>query len=145
MAVIAIGIVGVGGSLLVASGGVAGGINRGQGAIERGYAASTATLLAQAWIEQIKQLVPTGYRCGTSCGGSTAPVDSIGNPPTGFSAQAFGSIPNHPNFSRAVVVETNLPGANMKTVTVIVRYRYSSGTAMAEEGVGVSTIMAARP
>lgn len=145
MAILTIGLVGVAGSLVVASGGIAGGINRGQGAIERGYAVSTATMLAQDWIEQIRRLVPTQFRCGTSCYGSMTPVDTIGNPPTGFTAQAFNSIPNYPNFSRSVTVTSNVPGTNMKTVTVTVRYKYASGAGMAEEGLGISTIIAARP
>ncbi len=145
MAVITIGLLGVASSLVVASGGVAGGINRGQGAIERGNAVSTATLLAQDWIEEIRRLVPTNYRCGTSCGGSTTPVDTISDPPSGFTAQAFGGIPSYPNFSRSVKVEADSPGTNMKTVTVTVRYKYASGSGMAEEGLAISTILAARP
>jgi prepilin-type N-terminal cleavage/methylation domain-containing protein len=145
MAILTIGLVGVAGALVVASGGVAGGISRGQGAIEHGYAVSTATLLAQDWVEQIRRLVPTGYRCGTACGGSMTPIDTIGNPPAGFSAQAFGDITGYPNFSRSVTVTANSPAANMKTVTVTVRYKYSSGAGMIEEGLGISTIIAARP
>jgi len=145
MAVLTIGLLGVASSLVVSSGGVSAGITRGQGAIERSYAVSTATILAQEWIEQIKRLVPTQFRCGTSCNGSMAPVDSMTNPPTGFSAQGFGTITGFANFSRSVNVEAATPGANMKTVTVTVRYRYSSGSRLMEEGLSVSTIIAARP
>lgn len=145
MAVLTIGLLGVASSLVVSSGGVAGGIQRGQGAIERGNAVSTATMLAQEWIEQVRRLVPTKFRCGTSCGGSTTPVDTIGNPPTGFTAQGFTAITGYPNFSRSMTVTSNSPGTNMKVVTVTVRYKYSSGSGMVEEGIGISTIIAARP
>lgn len=145
MAILTIGLLGVAGSLVVSSGGVSAGISRGQGAIERGHAVSTATMLAQEWVEQIRRLVPTQFRCGNTCSGSMAPVDSMTNPPSGFSAQAFGSISGYPNYSRSVTVDAATPAANMKTITVTVRYKYSSGSGMSEEGLTMSTILAARP
>lgn len=159
MAILTIGLLGVAGSLIVSSGGVSAGITRGQGAIERSYAVSAATVLAQEWIERIRRLVPTTFRCGTTCLGSqvfnctgqlgSAPwnsCDTLASQVTaGFPAEAFGSISGFPNFSRSVNVESGVPGANMKTVTVTVRYKYSSGSRLTEEGISVSTIVAARP
>lgn len=146
MAVLTIGLLGVAGSLVVASGGVSGGISRGQGAIERGYGASTATMLALEWIEEIRRLVPTNFRCGTPCGGSSNAVDTIATAITdNFATQTFGGISGYLNFSRSVTLTSNSPGTNMKTVTVTVRYKYSSGSSMVEEGVGISTVIAARP
>jgi hypothetical protein len=145
MAVLTIGLLGVASAIVVSSGGVSAGITAGHGAIERGYAVSTATLLAQDWVEQIRRLVPAGFRCPVPCDDGSLTFDTIGNPPTGFTAQAFGTIPGYPNFSRSVTVTSNSPGTYMKTVTVTVRYRYASGSRMAEEGIGVSTIIAARP
>lgn len=145
MAILTVGLLGVASSLVVSSGGVSAGITGGQGAIERGHAVSTATTLAQEWLEQIRRLGPTQFRCGTSCSGSMAPVDTMTNPPSGFSAEAFGAISGYPNFSRSVTVAASTPAANMKTVTVTVRYKYSSGSRLAEEGLSISTIIAARP
>ncbi|MBI2218344.1 MAG: prepilin-type N-terminal cleavage/methylation domain-containing protein [Candidatus Rokubacteria bacterium] len=133
MAVLTIGLLGMASALVVSSAGVSAGITGGQGAIERGAAVSTAMMLAQERLEQVKRAPYT----------ITGPVDQI--TAANFPTEAFGSITGYANFSRSVAIQDSTPGANMKTVTVTVRYKYAAAAGMVQEGVGLSTIIAARP
>jgi hypothetical protein len=137
IAVLTIGLLGVAGALAVSTGGVTGGITGGQAAIERGFAASTAVMLAQEWVEEIKR------RRYTASDDELVPTSP--SAPTGFADQAFGSIPGYPNHSRQARIFADQPAANMKTVIVTVRYRYASATGTGEEGMTLGTIAARRP
>src|SRR5207245_10974482 len=56
MSIISIGLLGLAGAMTVQSGGLSSSIAMGQGAVTRGYYVSTATLLAQDRLEQVKRL-----------------------------------------------------------------------------------------
>lgn len=133
MAILTIGLLGMAAALAVSSGGVSAAITGGQGAIERGFGVSAATVLAQARLEQVKR---ADYII-------TGGVDEI--TAANFPSEAFGSIAGYPNFSRSVTIENGTPGPNMKTVTVTVRYRYAAASGRSEEGLTLGTIVAARP
>jgi type IV pilus assembly protein PilV len=64
---------------------------------------TTATMLAQDKIEQIKRL---GY----------VNANTVAPP------EAYGTIPNFPGFQRETLVENHTPAANVKTVTVTVSW-----------------------
>jgi prepilin-type N-terminal cleavage/methylation domain-containing protein len=133
MAILTIGLLGMASALAVSSGGVSAAITGGQGAIERGFGVSAATMLAQARLEQVKR---ADYII-------TGGVDEI--TAANFPSEPFGSIAGHANFSRSVTIENSTPGPTMKTVTVTVRYRYTAGSGRIEEGLTLGTIVAARP
>jgi prepilin-type N-terminal cleavage/methylation domain-containing protein len=136
MAILTIGCLGVVGSLAVATGGVAGSATTGQAAIERGFAVSTAVMLGEEWIEQIKRVT---YTAATD---NLTPVSP--SAPTGFSDEAFAGISGYPNYSRQVRVFASEPGTNMKTVKVTVRYRYSTLIGMSEGGITLASVIARR-
>lgn len=133
MAILTIGLLGMAAALIVSTGGVSAGLNGGQGAIERGNAVSTATMLAQERLEQVRRVA------------YTAGVDQITT--ASFPAEAFDSINGYPSFSRTVTIQDDTPSSPgvMKTVTVTVRYRYAATAGMNEEGLVLSTIIARRP
>jgi prepilin-type N-terminal cleavage/methylation domain-containing protein len=136
VALLGIGLAGVG-SALVPSGGVASAVTSGQSAVGRGYYVSTATMLAQDRLEQIKRLQ---YSVGPPA------VDEITAPtPAGFENEGFGAIPQYPAFSRQVAVSAATPTATTKTVTVTVQFRVPNASGfMNVESVAVSTVIAAR-
>ncbi len=138
LAILTIAVLGVAGGVLVQSGGIAASLPVGQAAVTRGYYVSTATVLAQQRQEQLKRLQ---YTVGPPA------VDQFGAGPTpaGFADEDFGSISGYPNFRREVRVQTGVPGANMKTVTVTVRFNLPTQTGTNQESLAVSTIIAARP
>lgn len=136
MAILTIGLLGVAGALMVSSG-VMGGLATGQAGVTRGYYVSAAAMLAQDRLEQVKRLQ---YSIGPPA------VDQLGSgTPSGFSDEAYGAISGYPNFTRNVRVTDASPGANMKTVTVTVGFKFASSSRMREESISVSTIAAARP
>jgi prepilin-type N-terminal cleavage/methylation domain-containing protein len=136
MAILSIGLLGVAGAMTVQSGAVASAVTGGQGAVTHGYYASTAIVLAQDRLEQVKRLQ---YTIGSPA------VDQIAAPiPTGLDDEAFGSIPGYAGFSRQVRVE-NYPASSLKTVTVTVLFRAPMSTGVNTESVALSTLIAARP
>ncbi len=136
LAILTVGLLGVAGALAVQSGGVAASIPFGQGVITRSHYISAGIMLAEDWLEQTKRLQ---YTIGPPA------VDQIGNPPTGFADQGFGSITGYPNFSRQVRVQTGAPAANMKTLTVTVSFNLPNAPTQSQESVVLTTLVAARP
>jgi prepilin-type N-terminal cleavage/methylation domain-containing protein len=121
------------GSAMAMQGGLASGATSGHAAVARSYHASTATMLAQQRMEQVKRLT------------YTLTTDQIGTPtPTGFADEDFGTIAGYTNFRREVRVQ-NYPAENMKTITVTVALRVISPTGMRTESLALSTLVAARP
>lgn len=132
IAILSIAFLGLGSAMAV-QGGLASGATSGHAAVARSYAASTATMLAQQRMEQIKRLT------------YTLTTDQIGTPtPTGFEDEDFGTIAGYTNFRREVRVQ-NYPAENMKTITVTVAFRVISPTGMQTESLALSTLVAARP
>lgn len=133
MALLTVGLLGVGAALAVQSG-VVTGVTTGQAAVTRGYYGSTATMLAHERLEQVRRLQ------------YTVSVDELSEPtPTGFEDEKFGSIAGLPDFSREVRIQGATPAANSKTVTVTVRYNLPTDNKTITESVILSTIIAARP
>ena len=135
LAILTVGLLGAVGTIGIQSGGIAASLPFGLGVITRGHYVSTATMLAQDWLEQIKRLQYT----------VNPAVDQIGNPPNGFADQGFGAITGYPNFSRQVRVQTGVPAANMKTVTVTMTFNLPNAFRLSQESVAIGTIIAARP
>ncbi len=134
MALLTVGIVGVGAALTVQSGGIASGAATGLAAVTRANYLATAALLAQERIEQMKA-APYSF---------TGPVDQL--LPANFPDEAYGAIPDNPGFRRSVTIEDNTPRADAKTVTVRVFFRPPLESGLAgEESVLVATIIARRP
>lgn len=136
---VALSILGVGllgfGSAMSLQGGLASAAPSGQSAVTRGFAVSSATMLAQERVEQVKRLTYT----------INPPVDQLGTPvPAGFDDEPRGTIAGYPNFSRQVRVET-YPAEHMKTVTVTVTYAFAGAGGMRTESLALSTLVAARP
>jgi prepilin-type N-terminal cleavage/methylation domain-containing protein len=138
MGIIAIGLVGAVSAVAVHSGGLGASILLGQGAVSRGYLVSTATMLAQERLEQVRRLQ---YSIGPPPVDQFAPLDVNSSPP-GFPDEALGTIPGFPGFRRAVRVEPGTTALGIKTVTVTVRFPL---TGVGEEGVSISTAIAVRP
>ena len=136
IAIISIGLLGLAGAMTLQSGGLSSSMAAGQGAVTRGYYVSTAILLAQDRLEQVKRLQ---YTVGPPA------VDQIGTPtPSGFADEDFGTIAGYANFSRQVRVE-NYPASNVKTVTVTVAFNLPTPSGINTESVVLSTLIAARP
>lgn len=132
IALLAIGLLGIT-AAGVQSGGIAASISFGQAAVTRGHYVSTATMLAQQRLEQLKRL-QYSLTLGDQFG-----ADPI---PAGFADEGFGAIAGFPNFSRRVSV---LTAANMKTVTVTVLFNLPKETGIGQENLVINTIIAARP
>lgn len=133
MGLLTIGLVGVGAALLVQSGGVSAGSSYGLAAVTRANYISTATMLAQQRLEQVKNAT------------YTTAVDGITT--ANFPPDAYNSMVNFPNFRRTVTIQDNTPGAAMKTITVNVFFQppREVGFAPQEEVVQFVTIIARRP
>jgi len=139
MSIISIGLLGLAGAMTVQSGGLSASIAMGQGAVTRGYYVSTATLLAQDRMEQVKRLT---YCAACSGGGSLDQLSA--SPPATLPDEA--PVTGYANFNRQVRVENYPAGAfPMKTVTVTVSYSVPTATAVNTESVVISTLIAARP
>ena len=135
MAILTIGVLGIG-LALSASNGIAGGTDFGLAAVSRANSYSTATELAQAKLEEVKN---SQYclRC-SSVGG---PADQITS--TNFGPEAYGDIGGYPGFRRAVTIQ-NVAGTKTITVQVFFTPQYQTRRGR-EEVVQVSTIIAQRP
>lgn len=139
-----VGFVGVVGALGAHSGGLGDASSRGLAAITRGNYVSTATMLAQQRMEQLKQLT---FQLAP-------PIDQFGTGeiPTGFADEAMGQIPDengqflrYRNFGRQVRMQTGVPAANIKTITVTVNFRLPTQSGSNQEAVAMSTLVAATP
>jgi prepilin-type N-terminal cleavage/methylation domain-containing protein len=132
IALLTIGILGITAAAGVQSRGVASGAAFGQAAVSRANSIATATMLAQARIEEIKN---AQY---------TASADQI--TAANFPDQAYGAISGFTGFRRTVTIANSTPAAGMKTLTVQVFFRpiLETGTGQ-EEGVSLVTIIAQRP
>ena len=140
MSIISVGLLGLAGAMTVQSGGLSSAISMGQGAVTRGYYVSTATLLAQDRLEQVKRLT----YC-VQCGGGGAAVDQLSSsPPSTLPDES--AVTGYTGFTRQVRVENYLVGTSpMKTVTVTVTYSVPMATSTNTESVVLSTLVAARP
>src|SRR5574337_1282547 len=133
LAILTVAVLGVAATTALQSGGgSAGAISFGQAAVTRGYYLSTATMLAQDRLEQVKRVQ---YRVGTD---PFAP----GNPPPGFADES--SVTNFPNFNRQVRVVAG-PAADTRRVTVTVAFTLPTAQGANQESINVTTLVAARP
>lgn len=139
--ILAIALLGVVGAATLQSGGIALSLPIGQAAITRGYHVTTAAMLAQESLEQVKRLQ---WTLGPPEVDQFAPLDANGSPP-GFADEGLGAIAGYPNFSRQVRVTDDSPVTNMKTVTVTVRFNLPYESGMRQESIAVSTLIAALP
>jgi prepilin-type N-terminal cleavage/methylation domain-containing protein len=133
VALLTIGLLGVGAAVTTQMGGISSSITVGQAAINRGYYVSTATFLAQEWMEQLKGLT------------YSSTTDQLTNPPSGYSTQDYGSISGYANFKRSVTVTDSSPATNIKTITVTITYRLPTASGSTEESLTVTTLRAQRP
>jgi prepilin-type N-terminal cleavage/methylation domain-containing protein len=136
MAILLVGLLGVTGTLALQSGGIGASLAVGQAAVTRGYYVSTATLLAQERLEQMKRLE---YRLGPP------PVDEFGADPVPAPFPDENPVQGFPNFSRRVRVQSGVPASNMKTITVTVGFTLPTATGMTQESLALTTLLAARP
>lgn len=127
IALLTIGVLGVG-VVLVAQSGISGGADFGTVVIVRGNYYSTATMLAQSRIEDMKA---AGYAQVTA-----------GN----FGNEAYGAIAGYPAFRRAVAIQADVPDAGTKTVTVDVFFRPQTVSGLGpEESVRLATVLGQHP
>lgn len=129
LAILTIALLGVAATTAIQSGGIAGTFPFGQAAVTRGYYLSTATMLAQDRLEQVKRVT---YKVG-------ADPFALGTPPPGFPDDTPVL-----NFSRQVRVVDG-PVGNTKEVTVIVAFTLPTERGANQESMSVSTLVAARP
>lgn len=138
IALLTVGLLGLASAVAVQGGGVVGAVSTGQAAITRGYYVSAATMLAQQRMEALKQLrFWVGPPAGDEFGSDPIPV--------GFADEPAGSIPGFPGFSRQARVQTGVPAANLKTVTVTVSFALPTATGTNQEALALSTLIAGRP
>lgn len=134
MALLTVGIVGVGAALTVQTSGISSGATTGLAAVTRANSVAVAAMLAQERIEQMKA-VPYSF---------TGPADQL--VPANFPDEPYGAIPDNPGFRRSVTIQDNTPRPDAKTVTVRVFFRPPLETGLAsEESVQIATIIARRP
>jgi|SRR5712692_5580813 len=133
-----VGIVGVGTTLGLQSGG--GGLspdaNFGIAVVARGNGLSTAIQLAQMRIEEMKTARYTDA------------VDQL--TPVNFPDEGYGQItfpPNsYPGFRRTVTIQDAVPAAGMKTISVRVFFRPPTASGLGpEESTSLTTMIAQRP
>jgi len=145
LAILTIALLGVAATTALQSGGIAGSISVGQAAVTRGYYRSTATMLAQDRLEQVRRLqYSIGPPAVDQIGGGPAP-NGAATLSLQFQDEAFGTIASYPNFARQVRVQAGTPAATIKTVIVTVNLRLPTDTGMNSESVAISTLIAARP
>ncbi len=131
LALLTIGIMGIGAALSVQAGGASRGATIGLATVGRANYISTATMLANERIEQMRNAT------------YTATTDLLTT--TSFPTEAYGAISNYTNYRRTVTIQDSTPAANMKTVTVQVFFRPPTETGLiTEESVQVVTIIAKR-
>lgn len=133
LAILAVAVLGVAATTALQSGGSAGAISFGQAAVTRGYYLSTATMLAQDRLEQVKRVQ---YRVGAA--DPFTPVDANGAPPN------FADDSPAPNFSRQVRVVAG-PAADTRQVTVAVAFTLPTAQGANQESINIRTLVAARP
>lgn len=132
IALLTIGILGVVATTGVQSRGVASGAAFGQAAVSRANSIATATMLAQARLEEIKN---AQY---------TASADQITT--ANFPDEAYGAISGYTGYRRTVAIASSTPVAGAKTITVQVFFQPLLETGIGqEEGANLVTIIAQRP
>lgn len=132
LAILTIALLGVAATTAIQSGGISGTFPFGQAAVTRGYYLSTATMLAQERLEQVKRVQ---YRVG-------ADPFASGTPPPGFPDDT--PVNGFPNFNRQVRVVGG-PAADTREVTVTVTYTLPTERGANQESMKISTLVAARP
>jgi prepilin-type N-terminal cleavage/methylation domain-containing protein len=132
MAILTIALLGVAATTALQGGGIAGSISFGQAAVTRGYYLSTATMLAQDRLEQVKRVQ---YRVG-------ADPFAPGNPPPGFAHET--PVNGFPNFDRRVSVIAG-PNADTRRVTITVAFTLPTAQGANQESINITTLVAARP
>lgn len=132
LAILTIALLGVAATTALQSGGIAGNFPFGQAAVTRGYYLSTATMLAQDRLEQVKRVQ---YTVG-------ADPFAPGNPPPGFTDET--PVNGFPNFNRQVRVVGG-PVGDTKEVTVTVAFTLPTERGANQESMKISTLVAARP
>ena len=133
LAILTVAVLGVGATIALQSGGSAGAVSFGQAAITRGYYLSTATMLAQDRLEQVKRVQ---YRVGA------ADPFAPGNPPPNFADES--PVAGFPNFNRQVRVVAD-PAADTRRVTVTVAFTLPTAQGANQESINVTTLVVARP
>jgi len=134
LAILTIALLGVAATTALQGGGIAGTFPFGQAAVTRGFYLSTATMLAQDRLEQVKRVQ---YRVGTD---PFAP----GSPPPNFADESPVDPIAFPNFNRQVRVVDG-PVGNTKEVTVTVSFTLPTERGANQESMRLSTLVAARP
>lgn len=132
LAILTVAVLGVAATTAIQSGGSAGAISFGQAAVTRGYYLSTATMLAQDRLEQVKRVQ---YRVGSD---PFAP----GTPPPNFADET--PVAGFPNFNRQVRVVAG-PATDTRRVTVIVAFTLPTAQGANSESINITTLVAARP
>ena len=133
LAILTVAVLGVAATTALQSGGSAGAISFGQAAVTRGYYVSTATMLAQDRLEQVKRVQ---YRVGA------ADPFAPGTPPPNFADES--PVTGFPNFNRQVRVVAG-PAANTRQVTVTVAFTLPTAQGANQESINIKTLVAARP
>jgi len=131
LAILTVAVLGVAATTALQSGGSAGALSFGQAAVTRGYYLSTATMLAQDRLEQVKRV---GYKVGT---------DPLGSDPNNAPPNFADDNPV-PNFNRLVRVTAG-PAADTRLVTVTVAFTLPTSQGANQESINVTTLVAARP
>ncbi|CBE70078.1 MAG: prepilin-type N-terminal cleavage/methylation domain-containing protein [Candidatus Methylomirabilis oxygeniifera] len=135
LAILTVAVLGVAATTaLQGGGGSAGAVSFGQAAVTRGYYLSTATMLAQDRLEQVKRQALSSF------------------PPAGFPNEGFETIPVgpgpgcpcYPNFGRQVSIVAG-PAADTRQVTVTVAFTLPTAQGANQESINISTLVAARP
>ena len=129
--ILSVGLLGFAGALAVQTGGIAGGMSFGLAAINRSHMITTATMLAQAMAESVKQAT------------FTEAEDRL--VASRFPDEGYGRLPGFPMFRRTVLIEPG-PEASTKQVTVMVAFRAPGPRGIGpEEQVRLSLLLARRP
>lgn len=142
LAILTVAVLGVAATTALQSGGSAGAISFGQAAVTRGYYLSTATMLAQDRLEQVKRVQ---YKCAAPnpCAAPDpfAPGTDTDNAPPNFADE---SPVINTNFNRRVRVVAG-PAADTRRVTVTVAFTLPTSQGANQESINVTTLVAARP
>lgn len=123
LGILTVALLGIAATTALQTGGIAGSIPFGQTAVTRGYHLSTATMLAQDRLEQVKRQALASF------------------PPAGFPDE--NPVPGFPNFTRQVTITAG--PADTREVTVIVAYTLPTDWGANQESIRISTLVAARP
>jgi len=142
MVILTIALVGVAASVAYQTVGVSSSLPMGQAAVTRGHYVTTATMLAQERLEQVKRATYTVQTDGTEV------TDDLGSSssaaPTNFSDEDYGSFSTRglPKFGRKVRVEDLASG--LKTVTVTVTFDLPKEAGLGQESIAISSLIAPR-